>query len=266
MLRVSIIVMVIFVALAPAIAQSRLLVFAAASLSNVMQETGKEFEKQCRCEVTFSFAGSGTLARQIDAGAPADIFVSADTIWMDWLRNKGAMHEETIQVIAGNRLVVAVSNKTAQANDENSTAEIVSQLLNANRIAMAEPHSVPAGRYSKQALERLGLWQKLSKKFVYGENVRVSLSLAARGDVDTAIIYLSDAKIEPRVKIAYVFKKNSHDKVLYPAGLVKATVKAKTVTNAKTNLKAIEFMNYLTSQPAQQIFQRFGFTGSTDDR
>ncbi len=242
----------------PAVAQSRLLVFAAASLKNVLEKAGSKFEQQCHCTVVFSFAASGTLARQIEAGAPADIFVSADTKWMGWLRNNDSIRSETIQVIAGNRLVVAVSDNAGLTDAETARPVKITKILDVGRIAMAEARSVPAGRYGKQALETLGLWQKLSGKIVYNENVRVSLSLVARQDVNAAIVYFSDAKIEPRVKIAHIFKESSHDKILYPAGLVKTTVRA-------TDVKATDFMDYLTSQPAQDVFKQFGFTAGSDD-
>jgi molybdate transport system substrate-binding protein len=255
MVHVTILAIILCLSSPPlAIAQSRLLVFAAASLKNVMEEAGKKFEQQCHCKIVFSFAASGTLARQIEAGAPADVFVSADTNWMDWLRSNGSISNETIKVIAGNRLVIAVSKDVSLAEAENPTSEKISKILTAGHIAMAEARSVPAGRYGKQALKTLGLWQKLSGKIVYGENVRVSLSLVARQDVNAAIVYFSDAIIEPRVKIAYIFEESSHDKILYPAGLV------------KTTMRATEFMNYLTSQPAQQIFKKFGFTAGSNDR
>ena len=255
MVRVAIIAILLSLAPSPsAIAQSRLLVFAAASLKNVLEKAGREFEQHCQCTIVFSFAASGTLARQIEAGAPADIFVSADTNWMNWLSNNGSVHSETIQVITGNRLVVAISNQEGLAIVKTTTPVNLSKLLNAGRIAMGEPRSVPAGRYGKQALQTLGLWQNLSRKIVFGENVRVSLSLVARQDVNAAMIYFSDAIIEPRVKIAYVFKENAHGKILYPAGQVKKTA------------KATEFMNYLTSQPAQIIFKQFGFTAGSNDR
>ncbi|MCP4184741.1 MAG: molybdate ABC transporter substrate-binding protein [Hyphomicrobiales bacterium] len=259
MVRIATIVLLLSITSQPsAFAQSRLLVFAAASLKNVLEKAGTEFEQQCHCTIVFSFAASGTLARQIEAGAPADIFVSADTKWMGWLRGNGTIRSETIQVIAGNRLVVAVSNNAGLADAETATPVKIGKILDAGRIAMAETRSVPAGRYGKQALETLGLWHKLSGKIVYNENVRVSLSLVARQDVNAAIVYFSDAKIEPRVKIAHIFKESSHDKILYPAGLVTTTIKP-------TDIKATEFMDYLTSKPARDIFKQFGFTAGSDD-
>jgi molybdate transport system substrate-binding protein len=254
MVRVAILAIILCLSSSPlAIAQSRLLVFAAASLKNVLEKAGREFEQKCHCTVVFSFAASSTLARQIEAGAPADIFVSADTNWMGWLRSNGSIRSETIQVIAGNRLVVAVSNNASLTDADIATPAKISKTLDAGRIAMAEARSVPAGRYGKQALQTLGLWHKLSGKIVYGENVRVSLSLVARQDVNAAIVYFSDAIIEPRVKIAYIFEESSHDKILYPAGLVKTTV------------RGTEFMNYLTSPPAQHFFRQFGFTAGSND-
>jgi len=259
MVRVAILAILFWLSLSPvAMAQTRLLVFAAASLKNVMQEAGKQFEQRCHCTLVFSFASSGTLARQIRAGAPAHVFISADTRWMDWLSRNRSISDQTIRMIAGNRLVIAVSKDSGLTQSEPATPESIPKILDVGRIAMAEPDSVPAGRYGKQALQTSGLWQKLSGKIVYGENVRVALALVARGDVNAAIVYFSDARIEPRVKIAYIFDKGSHDQIRYPAGLVETTV-------AANQAKATEFMDYLTSRSAQRIFQEFGFTAGADD-
>ncbi len=255
MLRITLLAFTILFAGSPVVkAQPRLLVFAAASLKNALEEIGANFELQCDCKIVFSFAGSGTLARQINAGAPADLYISADNKWTRWLQNKKAVLADTTQLIAGNRLVAVVSTKaTLPPGKEISHLQYLSNLLKNGRIAMAEPQFVPAGRYARQALEQLGLWQQLSSRMVYGENVRVSLSLAARGDIKSAIVYFSDAKIEPRVKVAYIFDEQSHDKILYPASLV------------RPGIKANEFMKYLISPPAKKTFDRFGFTAGLDD-
>jgi molybdate transport system substrate-binding protein len=234
----------------------RLLVFAAASMKNVLEEIGQKYETQCGCKMAFSFAGSGTLARQIEAGAPADIFISADLRWMDWLEQKNAIKPGLQRMIAGNVLIVAAAagGQSPKSNTAaNEAKRDLAELLKRGRIAMANPDSVPAGRYGKQALKNLGLWHDVSSRLVFGENVRVSLLLAARGNVAAAIVYRSDALIEPRVKIAHSFASGVHDPIAYPASLVKSSVEGE------------EFLEFLSSRPARLIFRKFGFTAGAND-
>jgi len=228
--------------------KTRVLVFAAASMKNVLEVLGEEYERDCQCSVVLSLASSGTLARQIEAGAPADIFISADLEWMEWLANRNTIEAEGQKVIAKNRLIIVES-----VDRQNSAPREAAEILSKGRIAIANPTSVPAGRYARQALQRLGLWEKYSSRMVFGENVRVSLSLAARGDVGTAIVYQSDLFVEPRVKLAYVFEEGSHQPIVYPAVVV------------GTGAKAEEFLTFLSSSPAKRIFEKFGFTAVGDD-
>jgi len=245
------IVFSLFFALATAASaqvKQRVLVFAAASMKNVLEVVGAEFELECNCSVVLSLASSGTLARQIEAGAPADIFISADLEWMEWLADKNAIDANKQKFIARNRLIVVES-----VDKEDSESADVAEILRKGRIAIANPTSVPAGRYARQALQKLGLWEKYSGRMVLGENVRISLSLAARGDVETAIVYQSDLVIEPRVKLAYMFSEDSHQPILYPAVVV------------RINAKAEEFFAFLGSAKAKSIFQKFGFSAVGDD-
>ena len=255
--------LVIFTIFSNVKARERLLIFAAASLKNALEVAGGEFQRDCDCVVVFSFAGTPTLARQINAGAPADIFISADLKWMDWLEKPKAILPQSRQIIAGNRLVVAVSadlsgasNNSDQAKTaDNSVLSVLqlAELLKGHRIAMAHPDYVPAGRYGRQALEKLNLWAQLSNRVVFGENVRLSLALVARGDVGAAIVYHSDARIEPRVKIAYLFASDSHEPIIYPAALV------------KNNALGTKFMQFLKSERMHQIFADFGFSVRGDE-
>ncbi|MCF6322408.1 MAG: molybdate ABC transporter substrate-binding protein [Rhizobiaceae bacterium] len=245
------IAIVLFLALAGAAngqSKPRVLVFAAASMKNVLDMLGAEFAKTCECSLVLSLASSGTLARQIEAGAPADVFISADLEWMEWLANKEIIEADAQKVIAKNRLIVVLS-----VDEEKMPSGNVADLLSVGRIAIANPTSVPAGRYARQALQKLGLWEKVSSRLVLGENVRISLSLAARGDVKTAIVYQSDLVIEPRVKLAYMFSEDSHQPIVYPAALI------------GRNTKAEEFLKFLGSSKAIAIFQKFGFTAVRDD-
>jgi len=228
-------------------AKDRILVFAAASMKNVLEVIGDEFENKCACNVVFSFAGSGTLARQIEAGAPADMLISANVEWMDWLRARNVVGAEQIKSIAANRLIVAVGR------DRKTSVSIKpDQILSHGRIAMADPVSVPAGKYGRQALESIGIWERVKKQLVFGENVRVSLALVARGDVVSAIVYRSDLLVEPRVKLGYLFDTKTHAPIEYLAAII------------KRNGPGEKFWNFLHSAQAASIFMKFGFT-ATDD-
>lgn len=227
---------------------SQILVFAAASMKNALEAIAGEFEEECGCKIVFSFAASGILARQIAAGAPADLYISADTNWMKYLQQQDAVLVGPPTIVARNRLVIAVGKEAALLKPPASVA----QILATPRIAMADPQYVPAGSYARQALEKLGLWEKASSRMVFGENVRVSLSLVARGDVGAAMVYQSDAKIEPRVRIAYTFDKGDHPPIIYPAS---------QINRAGGNSALGEnFLRFLTSPGAGQIFDKFGFS------
>ena len=253
-LRVAaLIIAAILIFTSPALSKSRLLIFSAASMKNAMEDIGREFERGCDCSIVFSFAGSGILARQIEAGAPADIFVSANEKWVDWLEEKNSVIAQTRRMIASNRLVIArAQNEKIPDDFVDPSHEASARLLQKGRIAMADPAYVPAGIYGKQALEYLQLWQSISKRLIFSENVRVSLSLVARGDVKSAIVYRSDAHIEPRVKIAYLFATKSHSKIKYPAILVKKT--------GKSEIMGEIFLKFLSSDRAREIFRQYGFS------
>lgn len=226
-------------------AAERLVVFAAASMKEAVVEIAKNYENICKCSVVLSVGGTGMLARQVAEGAPADIFISADQKWMEYLSKKEAIDQESIRPIASNQLVIAVAK--SQAESENPL-----QLLDHDRFAMADPGSVPAGRYAKQALENLGEWEAFRHNAVQTENVRIALTMAARGDVTSAIVYASDLLVEPRVKAAFQFAPELHSEILYLAAITKS---------ADTGARA--FIEYLQSQPAQTILQNFGFSAVT---
>ena len=234
-------------------AQDKILVFAAASMKEALEEIGSKFSVQCNCQITFSFAGSGALARQIRAGAKADLFISADEAWVEWLVKHQIIDENTIRRIAGNNLVIAAGNSVSQTvRLPVKTVEELATVLKDKRIAMSDVISVPAGRYGRQALEQLALWDKLRPALVFGENVRVTLRMVARGDVDAAIVYKSDTLVEPAVHILYRFETNLHQHIVYPAVLI---------NNHET---AREFHRFLTTDTAMNILARLGFTVPAD--
>ena len=224
-------------------ARDPILVFAPSSMTDVLGDAAAEFESQSGFSVILSFAGTQQLARQLDAGAPADMYITADRDWMDWSINRRLVRQEDVFALAGNRLVIAVHGEVENGADPDA-------LLTGKRFAMAEPNSVPAGRYSRQALKSRGIWDKAKKQAVYGDNVRTTLRRLARGEVGSAIVYQSDAAIEPLVKPLFVFPPGSHDPITYWA--------AATGTDRDEPIRA--FLDYLKSASAGQILTNTGFT------
>lgn len=224
-----------------------LLVFAAASLTDVLGEIGKEYETKTGKPVKFSFAASSALARQIEAGAPADLFVSADLEWMDYLAERKLIAAESQRNIAGNRLVLIAPA------DSNARIDIVDGLdlraaLGDGRLAIADPEIVPAGRYAKAALESLHAWSAVSDRLARAENVRVALAYVATGETPLGIVYETDARIEPRVRIVGTFPASSHPEIRYPAALTRV---------AEAGAK--EFLDFLGSPQARATFAQHGF-------
>ena len=225
----------------PVQASERLLVFAAASQKDALEEIAKNYEVKCACKVAFSFAATSTLARQVEAGAPADVFISANQGWIDWLEIKGKLPANESVLVAGNRLVVASAARTKDSFN----------ILWRDRFAMADPQSVPAGIYALEALQKMGIWQKVKSKAVFAENVRVALKQIERGDLLSGIVYQSDLHEQKKLHAHFIFPEESHTPIRYLAGLV------------KPNSDAEGFIEYLTSQEAQTIFEHFGFLSLT---
>ncbi len=232
----------------PATAADKLLVFAASSLTDVLTDLGRTYERSGNTRITFSFAGSGALARQIEAGAPADVYVSADRRWMDWVVGKGRVAEGSPIAFASNELVIAVRNET-----ENWV--FPEGLVTTSRFAMGEPESVPAGRYARQALEAGGLWEKARIHAVFGENVRISLRRLTMGEVGAALVYKTDVVADPDARAIHTFAKDSHEPIIYLAAAVQGA-----------RADATDFVQWLRSAEAKTVLERHGFTkpGSTD--
>jgi molybdate transport system substrate-binding protein len=227
--------------------QDALLVFAAASLTEVLEEIGKEYQAKTGKPVKFSFTASSALARQIEAGARADLFVSADLEWMDYLAERKLIATESRRNVAGNRLAMIAPA------DSNVRIDIVDGLdlrgaLGDGRLAIADPDIVPAGRYAKAALEALHGWSGVSDRLARAENVRVALAYVASGEAPLGVVYETDARIEPRVRIVGTFPTASHPPIRYPAALT---------TIAGSGAK--EFLDFLGSPQALAAFTRHGF-------
>ncbi len=218
----------------------RLVIFAPSSMTDVLNRVAVDYENQSGVKVLFSFSGTAQLARQLEYGAPADVFITADGEWMKWAIDRQLVEHHAVSPIAGNQLVVAARNEVE--NWEN-----IEILLTQTRFAMAEPNAVPAGRYAKQALISRGIWDKAAKQAVFGDNVRVTLRRLALGEVAAAIVYESDVSVEPTVKTIHTFPTNIHEPIVY--------------WSAKVNRSKVggNFINFLKNATARPIFKQFGF-------
>lgn len=230
-------------ALGPSVvcAKDKVLVFAPVSLNPVLQGLAASYTGLSGTEIVISSASTAQLARQIDAGAPADIFVSADELWMQWVSNRELIQSGSQSSIAKNRLVLAVRRETENWVDWKT-------MVSDNRFAMSEADSVPAGRYAKQALVYFGLWERAQGRAIFGENARVTLSMLARGDIGAAIVYRSDLELEPNVKSVFTFPADSHREITISAALTVAA-----------SVEAAGFLDYLKTNQAQGALTKAGF-------
>ncbi|HTX24325.1 MAG TPA: molybdate ABC transporter substrate-binding protein [Steroidobacteraceae bacterium] len=225
-----------------------LLAFAAASLTDAAREIGRAYTRQTGQVVEFSFAASSTLARQIEAGAPAAVFVSADVKWMDELQRRHLIAVDTRRDIAGNRLAL-IAPAASRIELKIAPHCALAAALGSGRLAVGEPSSVPAGIYARAALVSLGLWQSLGDRLLPAEDVRAALEYVAHDEAPLGIVYRTDAFIEPRVRIVGLFPPQSHPPITYPAAAV-----------AGTGAAAARFVAFLAGPQAQRIFHKYGFT------
>jgi molybdate transport system substrate-binding protein len=224
------------------------IVLAAASLQESLTAAADAWAKAGHPRPVISFAASPTLARQAEAGAPGDLFVSADEEWMDALAAKGLLAAGTRADLVGNRLVVV--EPVGRHSSIPAGGVRLARILSAGPLAMADPDSVPAGKYGKTALEKLGAWTAVAPKVVRAENVRAALALVERGAAPFGIVYLTDAKASSKVRVAGVFPPTSHPPILYPVARLARS----------TNPEAEGFRRFLLSSRGRAIFARFGFT------
>ncbi len=225
-----------------------LTVFAAASLTDSLKQVAAAYKAASGVTINLSFGASSTLARQIEQGARADIYLSADTGWMDYLQKNGLIARETRKDVLGNRLVLVAASDAGPAPPIAPGFDLAGA-LKGGRLALADPASVPAGRYAKSALVSLGVWDSVASRLAPAENVRVALEYVARGEAPYGIVYATDAKVAPSLRIAGVFPENSHAPIVYPAALTKT---------AAPGAKA--FLDFLGSARAGAIFRKSGFT------
>jgi molybdate transport system substrate-binding protein len=224
------------------------LVFAAASLKNALDAIGDDRRRETAKHVTISYAASSTLAKQIENGAPADLFISADRDWMDYLEERKLIDPQSRVDLLGNRLVlIAPADSAVQVTI--APRFPLAALLGDGRLAMADPQAVPAGRYGKAALVALGVWPAVAGRIAAAENVRAALLLVARKEAPLGIVYQTDAAAEPGVKIVATFPPDTHPPITYPMAL----------TAASTNPDSPSLAAYLRGPAARARFEAQGF-------
>ena len=225
------------------------LVFGAASLTDVLDELGKAFTAQTQVPVKSSLAASSALAKQIEAGAPADVFFSADLEWMDYLDKRNLLRPGSRHDVVLNRLVLIAPADSKVSVKIAPGFDLLKALGDGGKLVTGDPDSVPVGKYAHTALDKLGVWDKVSGQLVRAENVRSALAFVARGEAALGIVYQTDALAEKRVRIVDVFPEDSHPPVTYPIAV--------TVHAGK---EAQRFEDFVVSEPAKAIFRKYGFT------
>ncbi len=227
-------------------AKESITVYAAASLTDAMNDLSKLYQQQYKIDVKTSYAGSSTLAKQIEAGAPANVFISADEQWMNYLQNKKMLQPQDRVNLLGNSLVLItpksqpIKIKMEKNFDPNTVLK--------GKLCTGNTQSVPVGKYAKQSLTTLGWWDKVQPRLVETEDVRSALNFVARGECQAGIVYATDAAINKNVVIAGVFPANSHPPIIYPMGLI------------KKDKKSVQFYQFLQAAPAKAVFKKYGFT------
>jgi molybdate transport system substrate-binding protein len=234
-------VAVIAAAALPSQAAEKVTIFAAASLKDVLDDTVAIYQADTGNEVLVSLGASSALAKQIESGAPADLFISADQKWMDWVAERNLIKAGTRKVIARNTLVIAVGKDSTATGDAGA-------VLGSAKFAMGDPSNVPAGIYGKAALTSLGLWDDLKGNAVFAENVRAALAFVEKGEVPAAIVYGSDVFISKNLRTALEFPENSHAPIEYPVAVT-----------GRANSAAEGFIEFLAGEKGQKALADNGF-------
>lgn len=222
-------------------------VFAAASLKDALDAVNDAWQKASSKQAKISYAASSALAKQIEQGAPADVFISADEDWMDYLATRKLIKADTRFDLLGNTLVL-IAPKDSKLTTTIAQSFPLASLVGDGHLAMADTASVPAGKYGKAALEKLGVWDGVKDKIAQAENVRAALALVSRGEAPLGIVYATDAKSDPNVKIVDTFPANTHPAIIYPAA-----------ATASSTADAAGFLDFLKSPSADRVFEEKGF-------
>jgi molybdate transport system substrate-binding protein len=223
-------------------------IFAAASLTNVLQELGDEYAKSGGAKMEFSFAATSMLARQVENGARADLFFSADQEWMDYLDQRNLIQRSSRRNLLGNRLaLVAPADSNVQLHI--APGFPLAAALKGGRLATGDPDSVPVGKYARAALTKLGVWDQVANQLARADNVRTALAFVAKGEAPLGIVYETDARVEKAVRVVDLFPQDSHPPIVYPVALT-----------TSANAAAAGFLEFLRGPVAAASFRRFGFT------
>ena len=223
-------------------------VFAAASLTDALKEASDAYTKSSGVPIRLSFAASSAMARQIEAGAKADVFFSADLDWVDYLQSRGLIDAKSRHNVLSNGLVmIAPLDSKIQLHIQPNFP--LADILGKARLATGDPDSVPVGRYARAALMSLGVWNRIADRIVRADNVRTALAYVARGEAKLGIVYATDARIEPKVRIVDTFPENTHSPILYPIALTRTA-----------SPQAKQYLDFIAGPVAAAIFQRYGFT------
>jgi molybdate transport system substrate-binding protein len=225
-------------------------VFAAASMKTALDAAASAYEKSTGNKIVVSYAASSALAKQIEQGAPADIFISADLDWMNYVEKAKLLKDDTRINMFGNRLVL-IAPKSSTASLKIDKGFGLAAALGDGRLAMANVKSVPAGKYGSAALKKLGVWDSVEAKIAQAENVRAALALVAQGETPFGIVYETDAAAEPKVKVVGVFPEDTHPPIIYPIAVT---------AGAKNPVAAEAFISYLKTPEGQAAFTKQGFT------
>jgi molybdate transport system substrate-binding protein len=248
-------VLLAFTASSPAAAQEtkkpELLVFAAASLTNVLGELSPAFEKEAGVAVKLSFAASSALARQIESGAAADVFVSADQEWMDYLQTRNLLDNASRRDLVGNHLVL-IAPADSKVNLKIGSNFPLLAALGDGRLSTGDPDTVPVGKYARAALTSLGVWESIEPKLVRAENVRSAMMFVSRGEAPLGIVYSSDALVDSKVRVIDTFPDGTHAPITYPAAATKAAQR-----------DAAAYLTYLSGVSASATWKKFGFVDLT---
>ena len=233
----------------PAQAAEKVTVFAAASMKNALDAANAAWQTETGNETTVSYAASSALAKQIEGGAPADIFISADLAWMDYVAEKKLIKDDTRSNLLGNRIVLVAAKDKAQPVEIKEGFDLAG-LVGDGKLAMGEVKSVPAGKYGKAALEKLGAWSAVESKVAGAESVRAALALVSRGEAPYGIVYQTDAAADPGVAIVGTFPEDSHPPIIYPVAVLAESRSA----------AAAAYLDFLKSDKAAPFFTEQGFT------
>ncbi|AYO06196.1 molybdate ABC transporter substrate-binding protein [Vibrio parahaemolyticus] len=228
-------------------AATDLKVYAASSMTNAIDEIAQDFKEKYDVTVTPVYGGSSSIARQIINGAPADVFISANTKWMDYLVDEGVIDSDNVTNLVRNSLVLIAARSSSLAVFNFADANAWEAALNGSRLALGNPTSVPAGMYAKESLTTLGVWKEIQTKVAPAKNVRLALALVERGEAPLGVVYKTDAQLTSKVKIVGEFASDTHAAIVYPAAVVNDSTESR------------QFFQYLKSEDAKRVFAHYGF-------